>query len=118
MKCYQIAATRLKRLERTERRATRPRVVPHYGHLKTLPLDYKGPRHQVTVRRIPPEELPPESRGQPYFEWEERPGPGPGPEATCEPIGREDNIVIQVQSVECANRPMPPIGGGRVAADP
>jgi len=97
--------SRLKRLERIERRAARPRIVIHFGHLKTLPPDYKGPRHQVTVRQIPPEDLPPQSREQLWYDWEER--PGLGKERTWKPSGREDEIVIQVQYVPCANRPMP-----------
>ena len=100
---------RLKRLERIERRAARPHLFLHHGYWKTLPLDDVGLRHQVTIRRIPPEELPPSSRAGPWFEWEERRGPGPGPEPTCEPIGREDEIVVKVQMVLCANRPMPPM---------
>jgi len=108
--------SRLKRLERIERRAAGPRFVLHYGYLKKLPYDYKGPRHQITIRQIPPEELPPSAQGQPWFEWEERPGPGPGSESTCEPSQGENETLIRIQCVPCANRPMPPIGGDDNAA--
>ena len=53
--------SRLKRLEQIERKVARPRFVIHSGYLKTLPSDYVGPRHQITVRQIPQEELPPSS---------------------------------------------------------
>ena len=45
--------------------------------MKTLPDDYIGPRHTVTVRQLPPVEP-----GEDWFEWEERPGPEPASNAT------------------------------------
>ena len=50
-----------------------------YGYLKTLPDGYAGPRHVVTVRRLPPG--PGAYSGEDWFEWEERPGPGPAEDA-------------------------------------
>ena len=70
--------SRLKRLEQAQRMRVGPRRIRiEPGYLKTLPSDYVGPRHQITVRQIPPEELPPAHRAENWFEWEERPGPGP-----------------------------------------
>ncbi|MGA2593732.1 MAG: hypothetical protein ABSH32_27810 [Bryobacteraceae bacterium] len=61
---------RLPRLERLNRLSTAPQCFRiQYGYLKTLPHDYIGPRHTVTVKRLPPVE-----RGEDWFEWEERPG--------------------------------------------
>ena len=62
--------TRLERLEAS----FAPKLVPltRYGWLKTLPADYVGERHVVTVKQEP--------TGSPHFEWcewEERPGPAP-----------------------------------------
>ena len=63
--------SRLARLERLNRLSTAPqRLRIQWGYLKTLPDDYTGPRHVVTVRQ-----LPPERGGEDWFEWEERPGP-------------------------------------------
>jgi hypothetical protein len=61
----------LARLESSEA-ALAPKPVPRlcYGCLATLPADYVGERHIVSVKREP-------SR-LPHFEWcqwEERPGP-------------------------------------------
>ena len=65
--------SRLARLERLNRLSTGPkRLRIQYGYLKTLPDDYRGPRHTVTVRQLPPVEP-----GQDWFEWEERAGPEP-----------------------------------------
>jgi hypothetical protein len=58
----------------SEHSATAFRI--QYGYLKTLPDNYTGPRHIVTVRQLPPVE-----RGEDWFEWEERPGPGPAQDA-------------------------------------
>jgi len=70
--------SRLARLEQVNRQRTAPqRLGIQYGYLETLPDDYIGPRHVVTVMQIPPEELPPAERAKPWFEWEERPGPQP-----------------------------------------
>jgi hypothetical protein len=42
--------SRLARLERLNRLSTAPqRLRIQYGYLKTLPEDYAGPRHVVTV---------------------------------------------------------------------
>ena len=92
--------SRLARLERTESRARR-RVIMRYGHVKSLPADYRGPRHIVAVRQIPPEELPPASRGQDWFELEERPGPEP----PAEPRGPNDDIVLQVCFIDSKGPP-------------
>ena len=49
--------SRLARLERLNRLSTAPqRFRIKYGYLKTLPDDYIGPRHVVTVRQLPPVE--------------------------------------------------------------
>jgi hypothetical protein len=87
----------LARLERLNRLSTAPqRLRIQYGYLKTLPDDYTRPRHVVTVRQIPPEELSPAERTDNWFEWEERPGPEPASNAT----GPDDEIVVQVHYVE------------------
>jgi hypothetical protein len=51
-----------------------PQLVPliRYGWLATLPADYVGERHIVTLQQ--------ERTRSPHFEWcewEERPGPAP-----------------------------------------
>jgi hypothetical protein len=72
--------SRLARLERLNRLSTAPqRIRVQYGYLKTLPDDYTGPRHVVTVRQLPPG--PGASSAEDWFEWEERPGPRPADEA-------------------------------------
>ena len=74
--------SRLARLERLNRLSTAPqRIRIQYGYLTTLPDDYIGPRHVVTVKQIPPEELPPTERANPWLEWEARRGPGPAEDA-------------------------------------
>jgi hypothetical protein len=89
--------SRLARLERLNRLSTAPqRLRIQYGYLKTLPDDYIGPRHVVTVKQIPPEELPPSSRAEAWFEWEERPGPEPASNAT----GPNDEVLVRVSYVE------------------
>ncbi len=89
--------SRLARLEQLNRLRPRPqRIRIERGYLKTLPDDYTGPRHVVTVRQIPPEEIAPPERDSNWFEWEERPGPGPAANAT----GPDDELVIQVHYVE------------------
>jgi hypothetical protein len=89
--------SRLARLERLNRLSTAPqRFRIQYGYLKTLPDDYTGPRHTVTVKQIPPEELPPASRAEAWFEWEERLGPEPASNAT----GPNDGVLIHVCYVE------------------
>ena len=55
-----------------------------------------GPRHVVTVKQIPPDELPPAERAKPWFEWEERPGPEPA----AKPTGPNDEILVRVSYVE------------------
>jgi hypothetical protein len=87
--------SRLARLERLNRLITAPqRLRIQYGYLKRLPDGYIGPRHMVTVRRLPPE--PGAHSGEDWFEWEERPGPEPASNAT----GRNDDLVIRVCNVE------------------
>ena len=45
--------SRLARLERLDRLSTAPRRVRiQYGYLQTLPDDYSGPRHNITVRQL------------------------------------------------------------------
>jgi len=89
--------SRLARLERLNRLSRAPqRLRIQWGYLKTLPEDYTGPRHVVTVKQIPPEELPPSSRAEAWFEWEERPGPQPA-FAASEP---NDELVVRVSYVE------------------
>ena len=84
--------SRLARLERLNRLSTAPqRLRIQYGYLKKLPDDYTGPRHVVTVRRLPPLE-----RGEDWFEWEERPGPEPVTTASSS----NDEILVQVRYVE------------------
>ncbi len=70
------------------------RLRLEYGYLKTLPADYAGPRHTVTVRRLPPG--PSAYSAEDWFEWEERPGPEPVSNAT----GPDDELVIKVCYVE------------------
>ena len=89
--------SRLARLEQLNRLSTAPkRLRVEWGNLKQLPEDYTGPRHVVTVRRIPPEELPPTQREEAWFDWEERPGPEPVSNAT----GPDDELVIHVCHVD------------------
>lgn len=89
--------SRLARLERMEARASgAKRIVVQYGYLKELPASYSGPRHVVTVRQIPPDELSPANRGESWFEWEERSGPEPVSNAT----GQKDDLVIHVCYVD------------------
>ena len=71
--------SRLKRLERVERKLIRPRVVIQNGHMKTLPAEYKGERHVVTLSRVL------DANGREWFEWEERPGPAPVAEVATAP---------------------------------
>jgi hypothetical protein len=89
--------SRLARLERQDARtAGARRIVIQYGYLKELPAGYSGPRHVVTVRQIPPDELAPSSRADNWFEWEERPGPGPAETADR----RGDEQIISVCYVD------------------
>jgi hypothetical protein len=84
--------SRLARLERLNRLTTAPqRLRIQYGNLQTLPADYTGPWHTVTVRQ-----LPPRPGGEDWFEWEERPGPEPASNAT----GPNDGVLIHVCYVE------------------
>jgi hypothetical protein len=75
----------LARLEKLEV-ALAPQLVPltRYGWLATLPADYVGERHIVTVKQEP--------TGSPHFEWcewEEREGPAPSaPVVDCKETGR------------------------------
>jgi len=62
-------ASRLARLERENRLSVPPqRLWIQCGYLTTLPDDYTGPWYTVTVRQIPPEELPPASRTEAWFD--------------------------------------------------
>ena len=67
-------ASRLARLERMEVRTSGRcgRIVQLGRVIKRLPADFVGPRHLVAVNQ-----LPPDSGGHPWFEWEERPEPAP-----------------------------------------
>ena len=85
-------ARRLCRLEnRNALSAAAQRFRIEYGYLKTLPDDYTGPRHTVTVRQ-----LAADSEGHDWFDWEERPGPAPAASAT----GSSDEVLIRVCYVE------------------
>jgi len=84
-------ASRLTRLERDAQSSARRRLTVQYGYLKTLPAEYTGPRHVVTVRQ-----LPPGPDGDEWFDWEERPGPEPASNAT----GPDDELLIHVCYVE------------------
>jgi hypothetical protein len=87
--------SRLARLERLNRLSTAPqRLRIQYGYLKKLPDDHTGPRHTVTVRRLPP--WPAAYSGEDWFEWEERPGPEPPSNATSP----NDELVVRVSYVE------------------
>ncbi len=89
--------SRLARLEQFSRLSTAPkRLRLQYGFLKTLPEDYIGPRHTVTVRQIAP--AWPTYSGGNWFEWEERPGPGPQPASNA--TGPNDEIVVRVCYVD------------------
>jgi hypothetical protein len=84
--------SRLARLEQRNRLSTAPqRLRIQFGDLKTLPDDYIGPRHTVTVKHLPPQE-----RGEDWFQWEERPGPEPASTAT----GPSGELVVRVSYVE------------------
>jgi hypothetical protein len=84
--------SRLARLEQLNRLRTPPqRIRVQYGYLKTLPDDYTGPRHVVTVRQLPPVEP-----GEDWFQWEERPGPEPASTASHP----NDEILVHVCYVE------------------
>jgi hypothetical protein len=74
------------------------RIRVQYGYLKTLPDDYTGPRHTVTVRRLPPG--PGAYSGEDWFDWEERPGPEPASNAA----GPNDEILVQVRYVKAKTK--------------
>ena len=81
-------ARRLRRLE--NRNALSPaaqRFRVQFGYLKTLPDDYTGPRHTVTVRQ-----LAADSEGHDRFDWEEQPGLAPAANAT----GSSDEVLIRI----------------------
>ena len=89
--------SRLVRLERLNRLSTAPRRLRvQYGYLKKLPDDYTGPRHTVTMRRLPPG--PGAYAGEDWFEWEERPGPEPASNASAS--GGDDEILVHVCYVD------------------
>lgn len=91
--------SRLARLERLNRLIAAPkRLRIQYGYLKTLPDDYVGARHVVTVGRLPPE-LGTYS-GEDWFDWEERPGPEPASKAT----GPNDEFLVHVCYVEAKTK--------------
>ena len=75
------------------------RVKLQLGYLKTLFGDYIGPRHVVTLRHIPPEELAPSERGDAWLDWEERPGPDAAPKAS-NPTGHQLIQVCYVAATE------------------
>jgi len=62
--------TRLERLEATL--AVKQVGMISYGWLNTLPTDYVGERHIVTLKCEPTA-----SPRFEWYEWEERPGPAP-----------------------------------------
>ena len=78
---------------RTSLLGERARLRIRYAILKTLPDDYTGPRHVVTVKQPPPG-----PGGEDWYEWEKRPGPGPEPAANA--TGPNDEIVVQVHYVD------------------
>ena len=83
-------ASRLNRLERIEARASAfRRLVIQNGHMKTLPAEYKGERHVVTLSRV--------LDANEWFEWEERPGPAPVAEVAT------DVLLIRVCPVPSAH---------------
>ena len=83
---------RLCRLENRNALSTAAQAPPDSVHyLKTLPDDYTGPRHTVTVQQ-----LAADSEGHDWFEWEERPGRAPAANA----IGSSDEVLIRVCYVE------------------
>jgi hypothetical protein len=87
--------SRLARLERFNRLITAPpRIRIHYGYLRTLPDDFTGPRHTVTVKELPPG--PGAHSGDDWFVWEERPGLGPAEIADV----LNDEQIIQVSYLE------------------
>jgi hypothetical protein len=91
--------SRLTRLERLNRLSTAPlRLRIEYGYLKTLPDDYAGRRHVVTLRRLPPG--PGAYSGEDWYEWEERPGPEPVQTASSP----NDEILLQVSYVEAKTK--------------
>jgi hypothetical protein len=91
--------SRLAHLERLNRMRTAPqRLRIQYGYLKKLPDEYTGPRHTVTVRRLPPG--PGAYSREDWFEWEERPGPEPVQTASSP----NDEILLQVSYVEAKTK--------------
>jgi hypothetical protein len=56
--------TRLKRLEHVRATQRQPQIELQIGYLKTLPPEYAGERHMVTLGRHPDGK----------YQWEERPG--------------------------------------------
>ena len=60
--------------------------------MKKLPEDYTGPRHVVTVRQIPPEEIAPAERDDNWYEWEERPGPEPASKVTAPTMSSSSRV--------------------------
>ena len=83
---------RLARLEQQlQIRPQNQKIKVQYGNLKQLPEHYIGPRHVIGVKQISPE-----SPGEEWFEWEERPGPGPPSKDT----GKTDDLIVQVCYVE------------------
>jgi len=64
---------------------------------QTLPDDYSGPRHIITVRQLPPGRGA--YSGDDWFDWEERPGRGPADLADL-----NDEQIIQVSYVEAKAR--------------
>jgi hypothetical protein len=61
---------RLKHLEEVQATENLPPVEFQVGYLKSLPAEYTGERHIVTVGRDP----------DGLYQWEERPGPEPADE--------------------------------------
>jgi hypothetical protein len=72
------------------------RLRLQYGYLKTLPDNFVGPRHTVTVRQIPRAWRT--YSGGDWFEWEERPGPGPEPASNA--TSPSDEILVHVCYLE------------------
>ena len=85
-------ARRLRRLENRHALSTAAqRLRIQYGYLRTLPDDYTGPRHTVTVQQLATDAV-----GHEWFEWEERPGRAPAAHVT----GSNDDLLVRVCYVE------------------
>jgi hypothetical protein len=98
--------TRLKRLENVRATQRQPQCELQVGYLRTLPPEYAGERHMVTVGRLPDGK----------YQWEERPGA---------PLGDEDDdhilrVIIMRKlptQMVCDRRVEPHPSAVRIAAE-